>query len=369
MPWLPRKIFHDWPDDAVALSKDKVQQMYESGFAGCKHDEKVVEDFNSAFNANGEALAYEYKLQDTGAGKLVIPFVYVLEAFPGCSPGPAQERGDCVSHSTKNAALTTMVGDVLSDQPDEKTGEIEGIPEVPEAGIKQGVLSTETFYWWRGYSGDGWMCHAAAMVAVQKSGLFIRQNYPELGVDLTSYSGQKAGLYGSRTPPDNILKVGQAHLLHDLTEVATFAALRDYLYNFYGVSSCGGEGYASTRDKYGVSKRTTSWAHAMAIWGVDDRADIITIFGEPLVLIMNSWGIWNGGPRDIFKSAELVPKDKKELWTKLGIVNAQTGNIMIPEGSFWTPWSHCKFREYIVHSGAVGFKRRQLLDYGTKVWG
>jgi hypothetical protein len=371
MPWLPRTLFKDWPEDASGLETKKVVELYQSGFAGAKYSEEAVAEFRATHRwPNAEDAAHHFGLADTGAGKLVIPYVHVLEMFPGCWPGrQGQARGDCVSWNTRNAALLTMVCDIVSGQPDEKTGKAEGPPEVPAEGVADGVLSTETFYWYRGYDGDGWHCPSAANVACRKSGLMVRKNYPEFGVDLTTYSGQKAGLYGRRAPGPEIQRAGSEHLIHQATEASTFEAVRDFLFNGYGISTCGSEGLSDTRDANGVSRRQGSWAHAMAYIAVDDRPVIHRLYGEGLVLDLNSWAKWNRGPRDIVESAQFVPPDKKDLWVSLGIVNPATGNIMIPEGSCWVRWSEMQRREHIALSGANGWPRKALPDYGTTIWG
>lgn len=370
MAWNTRRVFYDWPSDANDLPIQKVIQMYEGGFLGAKHDPQALERFKAKMlYPDGEAAAHQFGLAGTGAGKLVIPFVFILEMYPGGLPGAAQARGDCVSHNNKNAALLTMCGDIAAGLPDEVSGKVEGPPEVSAEGIQQGILSSESFYWFRGYDGDGWMCHDAAVVATQSAGLMVRKNYGDLGFDLTRYSGKNAGLYGARKPPQNVIDVTNKHLIRQATDVTSLEGVRDFLFNGYGISTCGGEGYQNTRDANGVSKRSGSWPHAMGCFAVDDRDSIKQIYSEPLALIMNSWAIWNSGPRDIYQSANLVPPGKKQEWIQKGIVNAATGNIMIPEGSFWAPWSHVKNREFIAFSGVNGFPRKALPDYGTSIWG
>lgn len=358
--WLPRGNFADWPNDAADLTTEKVRELYENGFAGAKENPHALDMFRSVqAYPNGEDAAHQFGLADTGAGKLVIPFVHVMEMFPNCWPGrQGQGRGDCVSWSTRNAALMTMVCDILAGTPDQQTGQPEEKPDVPPDGIADGVLSTESFYWWRGYNGDGWSCGEAANVATRTSGLFVRKDYPELGVNLTRYSASTAGKYGSRPPGAEIKTVGGQHLVHQATELSTLEASRDYLANGYGITTCGGEGFSDQRDQYGASKRSGSWSHAYARIGVDDRDVIKQIFGQPMVLELNSWAKWNRGPRDIYQSASLVPPDKKELWISLDIVNPATGNIMIPEGSWWCKWSDCKNREVIAFSGVNGWPKR-----------
>lgn len=361
--FLPRNIWYDWPEDAFDLPTEEVIKIYESGGVGAEDDPDARDQFKSMMAYPvGEDAAHIFNLADTGVGKLVIPFVHALEMFPGCWPGAVgQGRGDCVSWGTRNSSLLTMVCDIVSGQPDEKTGQPEEKPEVPEEGIRHGVLSTETFYWYRGYNGDGWSCPAAANVATQKSGLMIRKDYTqEFGINLTKYSAKTAGAYGSRAPTDAIRQLGQQHLIHTGTRISTPEATRDFLWNGYGILDCGGEGYSSTRDQYGVSKQRGSWSHSMTEIGFDDRDVIKAIFNEPLVLILNSWAVFNSGPRDIYQSASLVPPNKKALWETLGIVNKTTGNIMIPEGSFWTPWSQARRRERIAMSGAKGWPAKNI---------
>jgi hypothetical protein len=269
---------------------------------------------------------------------------------------------NCVSWSTRNAALLTMVCDIVSGMPDEKTGKPEQKPDVSAEGVADGVLSTEAFYWYRGYDGDGWFCPGAAQVATTKGGLVVRQKYPF--ADLTSYSGRNAGLWGRRSPPAEVQDVTDDHLIHQATEARSFEAVRDLLYNGYGISSCGGEALEERRDENGVSRRKGSWAHAMAIIGADDRDVIKQLYREPLVLDLNSWAKWNSGPRDIYQSASLVPAYKKDLWIQAGIINSSTGNIMIPEGSCWVRWSEWSRREYIGFSGVNGWPAKpRVIDW------
>lgn len=343
--FLPRTF--DWWDNAPAHLS--MQEKYEHGFAGCFADPAGDERFERMILAkggtlDGEAIAHQARLYGSAVGQLVPTFRVTEHLLPGCWPGAAQERGDCVSHSTKNAALVTMCCDIASGKPDEKTGQVEGLPEIDPEGIREGALSTETFYWYRGYNGDGWHCGTAANVAVSKSGLMPRNNYPELGIDLRNYSGSLAGKYGSKEPPENIQAEGRKHLLHTATKLRGSEpdSWRDYLANGYGLTTCGGEGWSSSRDANGFSERRGSWAHAMAMIGYDDRDVVKKEYGEPLVLILNSWGKWNGGGRRILGT-----------------------DIDIPEGSFWAKVSSCKNREIIAFAGANGFQARKLPNFGT----
>jgi len=335
-------IFKQWPV-RDSLTPQEVIEHYENGFAGAlPPTPEVTEAFNERILETGGVLYGSDARTFAGshAGRLVAHFTHADRLYPGCWPGAAQQRGDCVSHDDKNAKFYSHVCDIISGKPDEKTGVYEGVVEVPEAGIKQGVFSTEVSYWYRGYNGDGWMCQAAATVSTKFAGLVPRKNYPEVGIDLTKYSGSLAGKYGSRKPPQEVADALDNNLVYTATRLRSFEEIRDFLGNGYGVSSCGSEGFSSTRDENGVSARKGSWSHAMSYIGADDRPETHTKYGGPLILLLNSWGKFNSGPRKVMDS-----------------------DIQIPEGSFWARWKDVIRRETIAYSGVNGWPARTLPDF------
>lgn len=202
--------------------------------------------------------------------------------------------------------------------------------------IASGVLSTEAIYWYRNHGGDGWSCDAAANVVLQKSGLWPRRNYSGLGVDLTQYSAGTAGKYGGHEPPEEYGAIGRRHLVRTATELQSAEEIRDFLNQGFGVSSCGGEGFSDERNEDGVSGRRGSWPHALAVIGFDDRPETVQKYSGPLLLIQNSWGSWNRGPRRI-----------------------RGTEIDIPEGAFWARWSDVKNRYFIAFSGVNGWTIKQ----------
>lgn len=246
---------------------------------------------------------------------------------------------NCVSHSTRNAALTTLACEIAAGKPDEVTGKVEGVPDLPDEGRRDGVLSTEAIYWWRDHGGDGWSCDHAASVVLKESGMWLRKPYDQFGVDLTRYSGNTAGKWGARNPPDEIKQFGIQHAIRTATEIDTGDQVRDFLANGYGISSCGGEGWSSSRDENGFSRRQGSWSHALAYIGYDDRDEIKQKYGEPLVCILNSWGKWNSGGRRVLGTS-----------------------IDIPEGAYWAKWSDAKRRYAIAFSSAMGWPAQSLPD-------
>ena len=366
------KGFQFWPANEMALATDDVVRMYERGFAGAYQEPEETEQFEDLIrsrggNVRGEEIATSSGWAESGQGKLILPFLHALEQYPGCLPGPGQQRGDCVAHSEKNANLITYACEVAAGLPDEVTGLIERVPEIPTAGLLQGAFSTETFYWFRGHGGDGWSCDASSRVAMRNAGLITRDNHADLGVDLTRYSGRNAGLYGRRPPTGSVATALAQNLIRQATTVRDREARRDFLANGYALHTCGGEGWANTRDKHGVSRRRGGWAHAMPDVAFDDRPSTRQLYGDSLELIQNSWARWNSGPRDIRDSAQYVPPEKRERWIALDIVNPRTGNIMIPHGSFWALSRDVSRRRFIAKSSVDGWPRLSV-PHGHASW-
>lgn len=371
---MPVKYFYNkgdspWQQKDAPLPVRELIAAYQNGLAGCWYDGESHERFRAEAMASGgfadfADAATAAGFADSFAGQLVLPWIWAVELFPGCWPGPPQERGDCVSHSLRTGCFGTMVGEIMGGKPDEVTGLPEGVPDVTETAVKNLVLSCEYNWWLRGYSGDGWYIDAALSTAF-KSGTMLRQPYPDLGIDLTEYSYANTAKYGRSSPPDKITAVGRLHLVTTAADANSFAEIRDGLGNGHGCSSDGGEGWSSRRDANGYSPRSGSWSHSFPFIGADDRPVVHKLYGEGMILMMNNWGTWNSGPRDIIESAALVPADKKELWIKLDIVNPATGNIMIPPGSWWAKASSARNRDTKLIAGYRGWAKKSLPSLGA----
>lgn len=331
-----------WGEQVGSLALPNLIKRYEDGFAGVTPDpEKSAEFWDSIERDGGVRYGSDAAsaFAGSGAGQLIATWLHVNKVFVDCWPGAAQDRGDCVSHDEKNSNIVTVACEIVAAKPDEVTGKVEGIPEIPAAGIREGAFSSAYPYWFRGYNGDGWNCDEAKAVTI-KYGMLLMKPYTELGIDLTEYSGSIAGKYGARKPPENIIAEGQKHKIRTATELQSAEELRDFLANGYGVSSCGSEGYSSVRNEDGVSERKGSWAHAMAYIGFDDREETKAKYGGPLALVLNSWGKWNSGPRRV-----------------------RGTTIDIPEGSFWARWKDVANRYMIAGSSAEGWPSKQLPNY------
>lgn len=322
------------------------QSEYLGGLVGVYADPAASERLTQYLLMQGQApdggtTCRRYGLVGSGAGKLWAPFEIMQRVFPDCLPASAQTRGDCVAHSTRNACLGTLACEIAAGKPDEVTGLVEGAPDLADDARRDGVLSTEAIYWFRGHGGDGWSCDHAAEVVLKESGLWVRRKYEAIGVDLTRYSGNVAGKWGSSKPPATVLNIGREHLVRTATRARTFEEVRDLIANGYCISSCGSEAFGNTRDSNGVSRRSSAtWYHAMAYLGVDDRDATKKAYGEPLVLVQNSWGKWNTGPRAVMGTT-----------------------LEIPHGSFWAKWSDISGRYCIAFSGVNGWPAQQLPNW------
>lgn len=364
---LPRR-FNWWPKQEFILrSPADCQRAYEvQHFAGTFLDRDSfgeLVDFNERLTGfrSIEQAAAANSWEDVGKGSLSIPFVFALKHFPGSFPGPAQERGDCVGHALRNAMLSSYSTEIEAGVPDEVTGKVEVAPEISAEGLKNGAFSCEVPYWYRGYDGHGWDCGSAARVAQNNAGLVVRKNYPELELDLTRYTGALSELYGRRAPPSVITQLGQRHLIRAFAPCNGREARRDACAAGYSLLTCGMESFSNRRGQGGVAARTRAgWAHAMGCFGFDDRPIAYQTFGDSVELYPNSWGIWNTGDRDIIETAAMVPPAERAALIAAGLVNARTGNLMIPEGSMWVRSRDVARRTVLAASSVNGFPAKRL---------
>jgi hypothetical protein len=324
------------------------KSAYSTGFIGARFDPRAFEVLcDSIIRAGGDPdggrVAWEWGLEDAGKGKLTTTWLHVDNVFPGCWPGPPQVVGDCVSHGCANALLTSMSCEIASGHIDEETKRPEGPPELSAEAIKNVPISSESLYWWRGSSSDGWVCAEAAQVAINK-GFLVRKPYPTLKLDLTNYSESNIRLFGARAPGDGIASEAVRHRARTATVLESREQVRDFLASGYGVFNCSNLGFSDERDENGYSRQSGSWAHSQCLIGYDDRAEIIQKYGEALVLWLNSWGPrWNSGGRKVYGTS-----------------------LLIPEGAFWAKASTIDRCRVFALSSIAGWPRRKLPTYGAE---
>ncbi|MGC4004670.1 MAG: hypothetical protein QM811_16750 [Pirellulales bacterium] len=240
----------------------------------------------------------------------------------------AQGIGDCVSWGWAHAIMIHMavlweLGET-SEWREAATESIYGGSRVEALGRRSG-----------GY-GDGSYGGAAAKW-VKNFGVIFRQDYPDLGVDLTKYSSKRAkdwGNYGNGGKADGGRLDAEAkkHPVLDVALVTTFDQAAAAIANGYPVPVCSSVGFTSTRDAQGFLRRGIKpWAHCMCFVGVR--------YGDrPGLLCLNSWGPkWVSGPK--------YPDDQ-------------------PDGSFWVDKDLVNVmlagRDSFAVSGLVGFPRNDL---------
>jgi hypothetical protein len=326
----------------LSPDRDLIAQ-YESGYQGVvpnpAADKALVAMLQQrgGYAAAGQAIQ-DYDLKDTGKGKLSLPYIAALQLYPGCLPGGSQGRGSCVAWNTRNAALVSYCAYIMYGQNAERFT----APAVSPAGIQNGVASTEGIYWYRHHASDGWDGASAAKVAIEKCGLMLRQNYPTIGIDLTTYSAETEGRWGATEPPENVQQITRQHLCSNATVCETYEEVRDMLANGYAISTCGGESFSFNRDDWGVSSRTRQgWSHAMAMVGVDDRPETIAKYGCGLVVVQNSWG-------DAFHGNDIIHGTA----------------LRIPVGSFWARWADVRDRYCVALGPSKGWPAAKLPDWG-----
>jgi len=319
---------------------------YSAGLAGCRADPRADEMFADYIirhggDPDGGNIAHEWEFAGKGEGKLTLLFPKVMEVFPECFPGPAQLTGDCVARAASNCLLISLGMEIAEGKPDEVTGNVEGPPDLPQAGIKNGVVSSESLWAWRGYSGDGWVCSEAAKVASEQ-GFLIRKPYQNLGIDLTNYTSQTLQLGGSRKPSDKWLEESKKHVARSATFVRGREQVRDFLAAGFGVFNCSALGFERTRNEDGFSRVTTVWHHAQLFHSYDDRPETVKKYGQPLVGWQNSWNAWNQGPRRV-----------------------RGTDIDIPHGAYWALASTIDRCQCIALSSVAGWPRRKHTTYGA----
>lgn len=342
-------LFKSFPGTSKPRSNTEIAEMYAQGYAGAfRAPDSVSDSFKQTIidtkgTVNADDACRLFGLEDTGKGKLNLTFPAIEKCYPGSIPGAGQDWGDCVSHGAKNAVLATMCNEIVRQLVDEITGKLEEAPKLSPEAIIDGVLSPEAIFWFRGRAGDGWFCEEASETVLKNCGTVLKQNYPDLGIDLTRYSLANSKKFGTKKPTGEIAEALKKNIVRTATLIDSWESFRDLTANGYGINTCGSEGFSDNRDANGVSKRQGSWAHSMATYGADDRPEVHEAYGGPLVLVAQSWGKgWGKGGKRILGTT-----------------------IDIPDGCFWVKWADWKKRWMCAYSGHAGWPRQLLPNWWT----
>jgi len=216
--------------------------------------------------------------KDSGVGKTVLLYE-IIRSVSKSFPIRTQAIGDCVGQAAAYAVDAAKCVDIH-------------IHKDFEAWVSE--TATEDIYAGSriliggGLDGDGSMGVWAARYC-NDYGAVPRGQYGE--IDLREYSGGRAKTWGDDGVPKSLLHIARQHPILTVSRVDTYEQARDLLANGYSVTIASNQGFKSTRDKDGFATPKGEWAHAMCLLGIDDNPQ------RPGVLCMNSWGIWNDGPK------------------------------------------------------------------------
>ena len=261
-------------------------------------------------------------IKGTGKNKKTLLYDYIRKASGGKFPKRKQTVGDCVAQGAAYAVdAVKSVDIILNKEFEEWVAETatEDIYAGSRIQIGKGRLR-----------GDGSIGAWAARY-VNEYGAVPRGKYGN--IDLTTYSGSKARSWGRKGAgvPKTLLPIVKKHPILTVSKVTTYEEVRDLISNGYAVTIASSQGFSSRRDSEGFASPKGSWAHQMSILAVDDE------YKRPGVLVQNSWGKWNGGPKR---------HDQ-------------------PDGSFWVDAEEIEKRilkkgDSWAFSGYEGFKPREL---------
>ena len=221
-------------------------------------------------------------IKDSGKGKRVLLYDFIRKASNGEYPKRKQTIGDCVAHGAAYAVDAVKSVDIILKNEFEEWVE-ETATEDIYAGSRVQIGGGRI-------RGDGSIGAWAARY-VNEYGALPRGKYGN--VDLTTYSGSKARSWGrgGAGVPKSLIPTAKKHPIQTVSKVTTYEEVRDLIANGYAVTIASMQGFSSKRDSEGFAKPQGSWAHQMSILAVDDE------YKRPGVLVQNSWGTWNSGPK------------------------------------------------------------------------
>lgn len=221
-------------------------------------------------------------LKDSGKGKCVLLYEYIREASDGNWPNRRQTIGDCVSQGAAYAVDAVKAVDIVLK------GDFE---EWVARTATEDIYAGSRVQIGNGRIGGDGSIGAWAARYVSEYGALPRQKYGN--IDLTTYSGSKARSWGRRGAgvPRDLIPIAKQHPIQTVSQVKTYEEVRDLIANGYAVTIASNQGFSSKRDSEGFAAPRGSWAHQMSILAVDDE------YKRPGVLVQNSWGRWNSGPK------------------------------------------------------------------------
>ncbi len=340
---------HPWPSDLSVeehASPTAMPDVYRAGFSGLIEDPEadgllseqmswptfadVVESFPHLAKGNGFG-----RLPGVDEDGLFLPFLAQLRceaSVLGISgsfadltrdsnlrPWPeAQRVGDCTSHFVRNACDLVRAAEICSGE--------------PESWICRGA--TEPCYGSRGHRGHGASCSRLLKFVSNDGGMFLRREIDVEGfgtLNLSKYSPEIGTKWGASGVPQAVCKAGKPYQINEVTRCNTRAEIIAAFQNGLSVGGCSSMGFSSERNEWGVATPRGSWSHAMQWSGLDIRPSTTERYRHGLVLIQQSWGLWNRGERQIHGTPYLIPEGS--FWADLGHVVKHAGGFFTLAGA------------------------------------
>ncbi len=90
---------------------EELLEAYENGLLGAECDPEDVRKLLGELPMPMFGAA-AYELEESGKGKLSLPFKSLLKFDPNFGPSERQTTGDCVSHAIRNAIDVTRAVDI-----------------------------------------------------------------------------------------------------------------------------------------------------------------------------------------------------------------------------------------------------------------
>lgn len=272
---------------AAFSSTKALIDAYNNGLDGTQYDERKTDEILASMEKPLFSQAADGDIEESGKGKMALPYKLVQEFDPTFGADENQLTGDCCSHGARNAVTISLVGDIKSRF---------------EAEKYPGRLATEAIYGARGHLSEG-MAVIFAMQYLQKNGIALRKKYGPY--DLTKYNPNVGINWGRTGTPKIVTDETKSNTIQSFALINKTSELRDAIYNGYGVENGSNIGFSrKVRDKNGIVRRNGSWSHATCFGAMDDtkqRSD------QCLFLYINSWGpdyiggpLWFGQPGGSF---------------------------------------------------------------------
>jgi hypothetical protein len=200
------------------------------------------------------------------------------------------------------------------------------------------------------YPGGDGSSGAAAVKFLKTYGIVWAKKYPELNIDLTTYSANRAKQMGARGVGDKLAEVAKKHPIPFATLIKNWDELVAAVTNGNACVVCSQTGFnnprgrnqPSQRDADGYLAPSGSWSHAMCVCGYRLKP-------YPAVLVLNSWdNDWVSGP--------VYPDDmpKGAFWVKKEVMEKMIGFNIVSGGKRWN------MQDTWAIPGPTGFQKRTL---------